>query len=712
METRDWLTAAEMAELQLPGLPTNRTAMARHIANAGWRSDRNRWHPTKNPSGVWRRREGQQGGPVEFHIALLPTAARTRLMTLKSKVESEREAVKARLARDDAWRRFDDATEARKERARRKLKALVTVTDLTTTGVSKDAAVRLIGKEQGFSASSYYGWEGKVAGIAREDWLPYLMDHHAGRTVTAECSPEAWDMLKSDYLRLERPPFSACYARAQRAAKAQGWTVPPERTLLRRLQKEVPPAVIVLAREGADAVKRMYPAQERDRSMFHALQAVNGDGHRWDIWVEWPDGTVQRPVMVAFQDLYSGKLLSWRIDQTENAWAVRLAIGDLVEQWGIPEHIWLDNGRNFASKWLTGGVPNRYRFTVRDEDPTGILVQLGMQIHWTMPYSGQSKPIERAFRDFASTIATHPAFDGAWTGNSPVNKPENYGSKAIPLATFEEILASEIHEHNAKIGRTAKACRGRSFDETFEESYVRSPITRATEEQRRLWLLAAEGITCARGDGAIKLMGNRYWADFLHLHRAEKVAARFDPDFLHDGVHVYRLDGSYLGHAPCVNPAGFADADTAREHSRQRRRWFRAQREMLDAERRMSPQKVADLVPLHPGPNARPEATVVQLARPTLDLKRTTPRTLSDDQERKHEAFVAQFRPATDEAAPPKDDKRERFERALRIEEALASGGPVGESEAAWLKGYRQTAEYRAQKALAEDFDGFGQVIA
>ncbi|MBC7168712.1 hypothetical protein, partial [Phenylobacterium sp.] len=111
-------------------------------------------------------------------------------------------------------------------------------------------------------------------------------------------------------------------------------------------------------------------------------------------------------------------------------------------------------------------------------------------------------------------------------------------------------------------------------------------------------------------------------------------------------------------------------------------------------------------------PNARPEATVVQLARPTLDLKRTTPRTLSDDQERKHEAFVAQFRPATDEAAPPKDDKRERFERALRIEEALASGGPVGESEAAWLKGYRQTAEYRAQKALAEDFDGFGQVIA
>ena len=61
--------------------------------------------------------------------------------------------------------------------------------------------------------------------------------------------------------------------------------------------------------------------------------------------------------MVAFQDLYSGKMVAWRVDRTENSNCVRLAFGDLVERHGIPEYCWLDNGRNFAAKWLTGGTP-------------------------------------------------------------------------------------------------------------------------------------------------------------------------------------------------------------------------------------------------------------------------------------------------------------------------------------------------------------------
>uniref|UniRef100_UPI0039800C3B transposase domain-containing protein n=1 Tax=Salmonella sp. s54836 TaxID=3159673 RepID=UPI0039800C3B len=90
---------------------------------------------------------------------------------------------------------------------------------------------------------------------------------------------------------------------------------------------------------------------------------------------------------------------------------------DVVERYGIPHHAWLDNGRGFASKLLTGGVANRYRFKVREEDPTGILVALGVQIHWATPYHGQAKPIERAFRDLCDRVAKHPAFAGAYTGH-------------------------------------------------------------------------------------------------------------------------------------------------------------------------------------------------------------------------------------------------------------------------------------------------------
>ena len=42
---------------------------------------------------------------------------------------------------------------------------------------------------------------------------------------------------------------------------------------------------------------------------------------------------------------------------------------------------------------------------------------------------------------------------------------------------------------------------------------------------------------------------NRYGADFLTDHAGERVVVRFDPDNLHNAVHLYRNDGRYLGEA-------------------------------------------------------------------------------------------------------------------------------------------------------------------
>src|SRR3546814_15673799 len=119
-----------------------------------------------------------------------------------------------------------------------------------------------------------------------------------------------------------------------------------------------------------------------------------------------------------------------------------------------------DNGRAFASKWLTGGAKTRFRFKVRDEDPTGLLVALGVTIHWAKPYRGQSKPIERGFRDLCDAVAKHPAFEGAYTGNRPDAKPENYGSKAVDLDTFLRVWNEGMAAHNARLGQIGRASCG------------------------------------------------------------------------------------------------------------------------------------------------------------------------------------------------------------------------------------------------------------
>jgi hypothetical protein len=158
----------------------------------------------------------------------------------------------------------------------------------------------------------------------------------------------------------------------------------------------------------------------------------------------------------------SSKLLAWRVCETESAHHVRLVFASLFEGWGIPVHCVLDNGRGFASKWITGGTANRFRFKVKDSDPVWLLTGLGVKVHWALPFHGQSKPIERAWMDLTDTISRHPFVAGAYTGRSPMHKPANYGSKAVPWDDFVGHVAREIAHHNARsaaVGATIAAGR-------------------------------------------------------------------------------------------------------------------------------------------------------------------------------------------------------------------------------------------------------------
>jgi transposase InsO family protein len=614
MLTQEWFSAAELAAMALPSLPNTKRGIILFAERSDWQ--RAEWRDVR-----WRQRKGRGGG-VEYCYTVLPQVAQIALTVQFTQVAEaqERAAAKQQLTQAEMWRFFDALPAQKKAKAGKKLEALDAVRALTRGGMGKLIAMQQVAAHCGVKLSSLYSWERCVDGIDRHDWLPYLAPKHAGRGVTVECSDEAWNFLKADYLRPERPDFEACWRRLERAAKEHGWTLPSRRTMARRIDA-LPQELRVFARDGADALKQLYPAQQRDRGVFHALEAVNADGHKWDVFVKWPDGVVGRPMMVAFQDLYSGKLLAWRIDRSENKEATRLAFGDLVEQFGIPDMCWLDNGRAFTSKWITGQTPNRYRFKMKDDDPKGIMTQLGVEIHFTTPYAGQSKPIERAFRDFAGDVAKHPKFAGAYTGNDPLAKPENYGSKAVPLAVFLEVLELEIAAHNARAGRRAAVCAGRSFDETFNASYATSPIRKATAEQRRLWLLAAEAITVSRTDGSITLLNNRYWSEFLHQHRGHKVTVRFDPQRLHDDLQVYRLDGAYLGAARCIDRVGFADMDGAQQHARDRNSFIKATKARAKAELRLSIADAAALLPAEETPAPAPQTRVVRMVRGAVALK-------------------------------------------------------------------------------------------
>lgn len=233
---------------------------------------------------------------------------------------------------------------------------------------------------------------------------------------------------------------------------------------------------------------------------------------------------------------------------------------DTIRAYGKPKHVTIDNTRAAANKWLSGGVPNRYRFKVKPDDPMGIIPLLGMKLHWTGVIGGkgwgQAKPVERAFGvgGLGEYIDKHPALAGAFAGENVSSKPENYGSLAVDVDTFLETISEGVAMFNAKAGRETEMCRGElSFDQAFERSYSQSVITRMTEEQIRQLMLPAEAVRVkTTGEFTMECGGslfgrkNTYWSEQLVSHRSRKITVRFDPRNLHGEVACYDLDGRFL----------------------------------------------------------------------------------------------------------------------------------------------------------------------
>lgn len=628
-QPREWFTAAELAEFRLPGLPTAERSIRRVAARDGW-------DDPAYEGQTWRPRKGQGGG-IEYRITCLPAAAQAALTLRTTPVaRSAPEAARRDMQREALWAWWGKQTTKKKDEGARRLKILQTVAALMSTGVAKKMAVDLVCGQAGIGVSTYYRWEQMVEGYDKHDWLAALAPRHAGAgPEQAECSPEAWDRLRRDWLRPEQPSFTDCYRQLLEVAKVQGWTVPSARTMERRLNA-IPHTTKVLMREGMNALKRMLPAQKRDHSVFHALQAVNCDDHRMDVFVKWPDGTIARPHLMGVQDIYSGMILAWRIDRSENTQAIRLAIHDVVEEFGIPEIFWFDNTRAAANKAITGGQPNRYRFKVKEEDPAGLIELLRAEVRFTQPFHGQAKPIERKFRDVATSWAKDIRFAGAYTGNNPTAKPDNYGSKAIPLDRFIEVIAERYQEDCTRLGRSSDVCAGRSHRQAFDESFANAAeqglIRKATQEQRHMFLLQAETLMIRTEVPAIHFKDNRYFAPWMTQMPGMRVVGRFDADALHDDMHVYTLDGRYLGAAECQHAVGFNSIAAARDFARKRRALLRAHRDMAELELRMTLEEAAAQLPKIEKAAPPPETKVVQmLPRIGNTALKARPEELPDD---------------------------------------------------------------------------------
>lgn len=571
-----------------------------------------------------RKRSGSKA--VEFNVSAFPAQIRAEVLLRHNRVETSAGLIRlpekqVDPVRQSLWKAWERAGDAQRQQAQERVKAVILMTELVKSGLGVRASAALAARQLDLSENTLRKWYGRVQKYPRSDWGPALIDTRiqAGTACVrkANFDEEAWEWIKADYLRLEQPSLTSCYIRLEKQAKETGWAIPSYDTVSRRI-KDIPIEARVLLREGEYALSQLYPSQRRSVASLHAGEWINGDGYKHNVWVNWHNGEECRPKTWFWQDVYSRKIVGYYTDISENTDAIRYSLLDVIQKYGRPQHITIDNTRAAANKSLTAGVPNRYRFKVREDDPVGIIPMLGIELHWTTVEfghgNGQAKPVERAFNagGVGEYVDKHPACAGAWTGPNPTAKPDYQykknvrGNKTrpIPVETFLQALEDGIATWNAIVGRETEICAGKlSFDQAFTASYEQRIHEFLPQEQLRMLMLCSEATTVRRdgtftlkSGGQIQAHENAYKAEALMGAAVNKVVVRFDPRNLHGDVYCYDLDGNFICQAVCDKAAAFGDTQAAREHKRLKTQKIKAAKKVAKAQKEMDILELSELM--------------------------------------------------------------------------------------------------------------------
>ena len=181
--------------MKLPGLPANKRALNRRIAQEGW-ADR------ADCQGVRLARKCKgRGGGMEYHLVLLPSDTRLELSrrqpTLMQWSNSDSDGPRAA-----SWKWFDRQPQKVREEAQRRLLILKEVVILRENGATWTAAIATIARDRSVGMSTLWNWLRLVRGCSRHDWPPALAPRW--RNKTAKPKAESLDKIIAEVLRLKK----------------------------------------------------------------------------------------------------------------------------------------------------------------------------------------------------------------------------------------------------------------------------------------------------------------------------------------------------------------------------------------------------------------------------------------------------------------------------------------------------------------------------
>lgn len=378
--------------------------------------------------------------------------------------------------------------------------------------------------EDAITKSKLFRWQQKYQGKN----VAGLIDQRGGYNRGEDTIPaDAWELFYSLYMTQQKRSIRLCYD----VTKMQYPMIPSYKTFARKVQT-IPYYAILYYREGPKAFNDALPYMERSRLDIASNDIWFSDHHLVDVFVKSADGTKAiRPWLTVFFDARSNRVMSFVVRNADpNATVVKRCFRLGVEQYGVPNEVYFDNGKDYRSSSFS-----------RDY-PMSLVNQLGVGTIYATPYHGAAKTVERFFGTFTNRFSRR--FD-TYTGCNAKIRPEcmqvsdrEILSQAPTLDKFIELLTAYIDEYN-QTPSSGIDMRGKCPDEIYFENLA---VKREVNDLDALRLLCGNSEERVVNKNGVSIKNNHYFNDLLLSHLGDPVVVVYDPDNI-DKMAVFDMDG-------------------------------------------------------------------------------------------------------------------------------------------------------------------------
>jgi putative transposase len=391
------------------------------------------------------------------------------------------------------------------------------------------------------------------------------------------------------------------------------------------------------------------------------------------------------------------------VSPTPRASAVGLLVRKCLMAWGVPEIIHTDNGSDFVA-----------------HQTQRLFRALGIEIKLSRVFTPEDKGIvERAIRTFQTDVAVLPGFIGHSVADRKVIENRKAFSRRLGQSDIDAFgVDLDIREFQSWCDDWA----GQTYAHDVHSALKRTPFEMAAsyagdirriEHEAALDVLLAP-IATGGGMRTVTKTGVRVdGANYLPfaVFPGTQVLVRMDPADLGRVMLFHPETEQYLGEAINAELAGLNPAEVAAKSKAMQSAFEKQQmtdirkaynslgpRDLANAIQRDGAERAGVMVQFPRPGQMHSTPALVAAAEAAMPRRVAAPARPSVSAE-EHAAFIARHGNKTNVVKKP-EDPRERFRRALRLEDRIAASEAVDPEEIRKLRSYQQSAEYKAHRRI------------